>query len=262
MKSYMKKRYLAVIIVGVIVIILVCVYILNSYFKEISIGSEVSRMLEHEGLENCRIVKLGNYKEFYHEVDEITISKEDIDNYIEQELMNERVLEEITDTDKAICDKFNVDSVQEAYEYVKNLLYEEKKSEQRIQMENAFVQYVVDQSKFEMDEEAVEKYAATNAIFYDNIAFSNGMTLEQYANQYDDFYGDLYNEAEYDVKMFLVIGAIAFKENIKVDISQFEDICKKYNYSEAYLNENPEIEIYVYYNLLETKVFDFIFGSN
>lgn len=261
MKLYMKKRYLAVIIAGVIVTVLVCIYVLNSYFSEVCVRSEVSRMLEHEGLENCRIVKLGDYKEFCYEEDEITISKEEIDNYIEQELMNEMVSEKIADTEKAICDKFNADSVQEAYEYVKCLLYEEKKSEQRIQMENAFVQYVIEKSKFEMDEEAVEKYAATNAIFYDNIAFSNGMTLKQYANQYDDFYGDLYNEAEYDVKMFLVIGAIAFRENIKVDISQFEDICKRYNYSETYLEDNPEIEIYVYYNLLETKVFDFIFDA-
>ncbi len=346
MKMRLRKRYLIIISMIVLgVISALYMFLMKSRCVSLSIANEVSDMLEYEGLEECKITKMGCYDSYSFVPDKVIVQTQEVDDYIEEQVMTNRELieiidrtyikegdllevdykifvegeeifradndiwtiglddcnyevddillkseigdeffaktdiyyndkvveaeiegvilnnyeyEEIIDMDSKICEVFNVNCVQDAYDYVETIIYEEKKSKSEIEMKNDFIQYVLEKSKYELDESAIEKYAATNITYYQNCAFANGLTMEQYANQYEDFYGQMYEEAEYNVKAFLLIGAIASKENIEVTQSQFENVCQEYNYSEKYLKEHPEIEIYIYYSLLEANVFDFL----
>lgn len=62
-----------------------------------------------------------------------------------------------------------------------------------------------------------------------------------------------YNEAEHDIKQYIIVGALAERYSITVTDEELCDEYDKYGYDDAYIEENKERISYINYLLLETK---------
>ena len=191
------------------------------------------------------------------------------ENYYDRELIIEWVVKELlvcheqSLTDEFVKQQMGYESVVAYKESVKKQLEnEERKLNIKEQIRN-IINKEISVSKFVMDEEQVLEYAVEYVKTYKELANINNMTLEMYIKEVlniseDNFYDLCYEEAEKEIQRILIIGRIAFEQELKVTSNDIEKYCEIINMS--YTNMSSDEKISVRYNILEDKVYELFEG--
>ncbi|MBD5089004.1 MAG: hypothetical protein HDT30_09400 [Clostridiales bacterium] len=162
-------------------------------------------------------------------------------------------------TDKFVQENYGLKNIEEFYEYEKNCILEEKKAEQINEKREDIMEELIEKSIFNMDRNYLLDYAEVVYHEYEDMATGYGSSIEEFIKDFfnenlDEFYERCCNEAEKEIKKFLIIGAIANK--INVDISD-KDIEEKYENLNADNLDDMDIVLYKY-EILEEKVLNYL----
>ncbi len=144
---------------------------------------------------------------------------------------------------------YNLNTVDEYYQLIKQKLYSEKEKTSQLQQEEKYIQKVIEMFEITLNEEQSAQYAAKRYKDYLNMAQSLGMSMEEFTTQImgtseTQFEEECYEKSLEEIKEVLVIGAIAKERGI---ILSKEEISK-------YSTEDEHTQIQQYYELIRTKV--------
>lgn len=131
--------------------------------------------------------------------------------------------------------------------------------EQINQKREDIIQELIEKSLFNLDRNFILNYAEVVYYEYKDMAIGYGSSIEEFVRDFfnenmDQFYERCCNEAEKEIKRFLVIGAIANEINVVVSD---KDIEKKYENLDVDTLSDSDITMYKY-QLLEEKVLDYL----
>lgn len=89
------------------------------------------------------------------------------------------------------------------------------------------IKEIVQKTEYNIDKNQVANYSQKIVENYEYIAYLYGLTLEEYYTEEmgiskSEFFKKCYEEGVYDIKYFLTIGAIAFKEEIIISDGEYE----------------------------------------
>lgn len=162
-------------------------------------------------------------------------------------------------TDKFVQKNYGLKSVEAFYEYKKEHIIKEKELEQINQKREDIIQELIEKSSFNLDRNFILNYAEVIYYEYKDMAAGYGRSIEEFVRDFfnenmDQFYERCCNEAEKEIKRFLVIGAIANEINAVVSN---KDIEKKYENLDVDTLSDSDITMYKY-QLLEEKVLDYL----
>ena len=130
-------------------------------------------------------------------------------------------------TDEFVKTNYDLSSVDEFYRYLKETKELQLNQDAKMEAENQLFERAVQLCNYDLNEEEVLAVAIEIYDDYSNIAVASGVSVESYMQELllisnlDDVYEECYNEAEEKIKYELLIGAIAYRENINVE----EDKC-------------------------------------
>lgn len=246
-KTHKGKAIIAVSVLLTVVLCLALFLLRYSNAKKIQYHYIVADILKENHIENCFLVKFVDYKALDVVLLETPeVSEEEIQEYINN-LLKEYGTEELNE--QIYREEAGVDNEEEFLVYAADLLSERKKIALIAEARLAIQDDMITGSKFEIDMEEAAAYSMQYLSSYENLAVLYGMPLEEYYNTQlnmteDEFYQQCYNEGEKQIKWYLIVGAIAYAENIDV---KSDDI----NYE-----ENGEASLYLEYQYLENKVYD------
>lgn len=163
--------------------------------KALPINDIIATELIDKGIENSKIIsfcdntsKLGSL----HSYNPINITEDEISEY--------------------------VDGVLPPYEQLvetKEKLLNEKKRESIEKTDNAFLDRVAEDCRFEIDKREAAEYSEKIVEEYKNLAYVNGFEFEDYLRtelntSKDEFYDFCYDEGVKEIKRYLLIGAVSY----------------------------------------------------
>lgn len=162
-------------------------------------------------------------------------------------------------TDKFIQKNYGLKNVQEFYEYKKQHIIEEKEKELINQGREDIIEELIEKSTFNMDRNHTIDYAEVIYNEYKDMAIGYGCSIEEFIKDFfgenlEEFYERCCNEAEKEIKRFLVIGAIANKINIAVSDEDVERKFKDINIDDLSKNDFVMYK----YQVLEEKVLNYL----
>lgn len=186
--------------------------------KGLELSEIVSEIQKEKKFENCKIIELGDYSDISIHLKTPVISDEEYEANFNEEI------DGVTDlSDKNIEDLFGYPSL-EAFKQETNKSYmEHKKTLQIYDARTEVLDKIIERSKFELNSEEVVEHSKTIVYSYENLAIMYGYEdLDQYVEKeleisQDEFMENCIEEGKKQIKTFLVIGAIADKENINVE---------------------------------------------
>lgn len=162
-------------------------------------------------------------------------------------------------TDKFVQKNYGLKSVEAFYEYKKEHIKEEKETDLINQKREDIIEELIEKSSFNMDRNYILDYAEVVYHEYKDMATGYGSSIEEFIKDFfnenlDQFYERCCNEAEKEIKKFLIIGAIANKINVVISN---KDIEMKYENLNSDTLSKSDFTMYKY-QLLEEKVFDYL----
>ena len=219
------------------------------------IDARIQKMLGYMKIENCKIEKLAEYDSLQIELPEVTVSEEEIQENIDELLDiygEERVSEDF------VKKELEMNSVQEYYESVRKELAAFKRNQELVSARNKVMDALIKGSKFALDKESVAEYSVEVVDSYETEAYLYDMELGKYIEEElqmteEEFFEKCYQEGEELIKNYLIVGAIAKKENLEVteeDIEELSGVFKK-DFDEY----SEEEKAYIQYQILENKVY-------
>lgn len=124
-------------------------------------------------------------------------------------------------TDKFVKKYYGLSNVDEFYEYVKIKILEQKEFEAEAAAKEMLIYQVIQCYDYDLDDDVVLNYALNKYNDYELMANGYGTTMENFVLDFfgvtlEDFYESCYEDAENEIKEMLVIGAIAFEQNLSV----------------------------------------------
>lgn len=140
----------------------------------------------------------------------------------------------------------------EYYEYLYSIKLDEIKMENKNQLKQDFFEKAINECAFELDYDEVKAYTHQIVSSYKSSYSSFGMTLEDYYNGIlglteEEFFNQCTEEAIYEIKKYLLVGAISSYYNLTPSDDELCDYFKSKNISE---NEKK----YAAYTYLENAV--------
>ena len=211
-------------------------------------------MLQYLDATQSRLIKIGNIPNNRYD-NNITVTENDIISYLTQLLDDPNPLEKLND--EFVVKNTSYSNVEEYLDYVNRYLYLIKQNELYLSHKTDFLNSVISSSVFSLNEEDILRHSAYIVKSYEQIAQSFNVSLEEYYSAYnyskEQFYTRCYNEAEHDIKQYIIVGALAERYSITVTDEELCDEYEKYGYDDAYIEENKERISYINYLLLETK---------
>ena len=213
-KKFENKRVIDAVIVSSIIFVSIFVYLLKSSSKYCEIHPVIEVMMNELSLSDCYLKTIGDYSDINYELDIPQISNEKIQSYIESEKLKYGI-EEITS--EFVMENYGCNSIDDFNQLVENRLSEQEKIEMILSTRQLIVKQLIEQCSFELDPDTVAQYALEVVNDYETGAYLYNMSLEEYCSiilkiSYDDFFDFVYDESEYLIKTYLVIGAVAFDE--------------------------------------------------
>lgn len=118
-------------------------------------------------------------------------------------------------TSEFVYQNFDCNSIDDFYNLLENKLSEREKIKMILSARQSIVKRLIEQCSFELDPNIVARYSLEVVNSYETDAYLYGMSLEEYCSEileisYDDFFDFCYDEGEYLIKTYLVIGVVAF----------------------------------------------------
>lgn len=165
-------------------------------------------------------------------------------------------------TDKFVQKNYGLKTVEEFYEYEKECIAKEKETELLNQKKAAIIEELIEKSSFDTDNNFVLDYAEVVYHEYENMATGYGNSIEEFIKDFfnenlDEFYERCCNEAENEIKRFLVIGAVADKINVVISDKDIEE------YGNLKIDDLDDKNIISYkYEVLEEKVWNYLIKRN
>jgi FKBP-type peptidyl-prolyl cis-trans isomerase (trigger factor) len=158
--------------------------------------------------------------------------------------------------------ELGISSVEEYYEHVKSLLMSEAIGMAEEDEKASIIKYIVDNSKFRLNEDVVISNAVTIYNEHKMTANSLALTISEYANiilniSEDQLYEECYAESAYQIKLYLTIGGIAHKEGLTVTEQELSDFVGVAGYGEYDLS--GRVLCYMEYSVLEGKVLSYVY---
>lgn len=157
-------------------------------------------------------------------------------------------LSDFIPNDESIREVFGANSLEDFYSNVLIDLENEKKQECWAQIQAA----LIENSTFEINDEVL--IAATTSVVTQEKLYSavfgedfEAYLFDNYGLSKAEFYDFCYDKCEDDIKLYLVIGAIAYCEDIHMDTSTFESYCLSYGLDPLSINEEDSCYIHYYY---------------
>lgn len=248
MKKIFSNHKLVIGAVILFSIILVSIFVCPLYSSDnySEIHPCVKAMMNELSITDCYVKSVGNYSDIAYQLDSPQISSEAIESYITS-VKSEYGIQEINE--KFVNEQFDCNSVDDFYELVESKLSEQEKVKLILSTRKLIMEQLLEQCSFELNPDIVAQYSLYIVNNYEADAFLYNMSLEEYCSSilgisYDDFFDFCYDEGEYLIKTYLVIGAIALnelegytKEDIPTDEQDIYD-----SYQEI---ENQVYEIFI-----------------
>lgn len=146
----------------------------------------------------------------------------------------------------------------------KNAIRKDLEEEKIAHAWDGFIDYIVESSDFELDEATLYDRAAELALQAEGQAIAENMTMDEYTMRTMgfsevQFYHQCYSICQKNVQEFLLVGAIAAAESLKVTNQKFQEYCLKNDLVKGNLPE--EEKIYVYYYVLRNEIIKMIFDQ-
>lgn len=216
-------------------------------------------MLSSIGIHNSSVKSIANIpnKTYSYEVE---ITNDDVQAYISDILeANDGGMEL---TDEFVLTHTEYKSVNEFINYIETYVKMSKQHQNYLNHKKEFLNYLVKKSVFNIDENEIVEYALTIIESYETDAKVLNMSLEDYYNSMlmseDDFFNKCYSDAEYEIKTYLIVGALSEKYHISITEDDLNIEFKKYGYDEDYLEKNKDTIKYVKYHCLEEKTLRYL----
>lgn len=195
----------------------------NIQLQGYDINPLVKEMLETSGIYNSKIIKIERYEDIKEYISNPEVSNEEINNAIDDIKVQWNIS---TFSDEFINSEYGVDSYVEFEKYIYERILTRKKVEVIIAARHRVMEQLISRCSFQLDESEVARYSLNIISGYEDEAYLYGITLEEYCNRileisYDKFFERCYEEGEYTIKSYLIIGAIAMLENISIADKEF-----------------------------------------
>lgn len=168
------------------------------------------------------------------------------------------VYEKCTLDETFVFNHFGLNSIDEFYEYCYEQLRQQRLSDLKHDMEDLLFKNLIAICSFEIDKNEIANYSITYVKSYESIAEIYNMDLEEYAQSQmgmtmDAFYDYCYSIGEFEIKKYLLVGAIANDLNYGVSSEEYEARLTQ-------LGESNSDKSYVEYLVLKEKVINYFFG--
>ena len=122
-------------------------------------------------------------------------------------------------TDAFVKENFELESVEEFYQFLKSNEESQRQRALEIEAQNQLMNQAVQSCKYSLDENEVLQVALEIYLGYEEGAQTYGASMEEYMSTFmgvtEVIYDACYSEAEEKIKRELMIGAIAFHRNIE-----------------------------------------------
>ena len=202
----------------------------------------VEKMLSYMEIDNCLISALPQYDNLSIKLFAPTVLPDEVEQYIDNILQDWK---QPYLTDAFVQEAYNVDSISEFKEKIASILTEQKKIALIANARSEVVNQLLSHSKFSINEHSIAKYALQAVEFYETDAYTSNLSFDEYISQkYGDqqtFYESCYQNACSEIKEYLLIGAIAYKEGLLTDTS--------------WIDSAEEGEVYMMYQDLENTFY-------
>ncbi len=141
---------------------------------------------------------------------------------------------------------------------VENKLFAIKKEELENNSIEDFIDIIIDNSKFKLDESVIVDNAVSYYYQYNSMSNIYDMSLEEYLGNVLEYEGDIYNlcyeESAHEIKRYLVIGFLAKEQNITITSEDINNFCQINNID--FNSVTNEQACFIKYNIIEKKVID------
>lgn len=223
----------------------------NEMLEEAMIGSRVDEEFIVElNISDDRMgaQQIGKIAEFH-------IYVKSINEYITPEVTNEFVKNNYSEE--------GLKTAKEFFDWIKKLCQQNKDNEIYIKNKNNIINELIAKSKFEIKKEEIGTYSYNIYEKYERIAYIYGYnSVDRYYQEVlklteDEFFNMCYIEGEREIKEYLLIGAIAVKENMMITNEELEKYCIE-NGEKYTENMNETIKNVYMYNILQNKIYKFL----
>lgn len=166
--------------------------------------------------------------------------------------------------DEFVRSEFGYDTVDEYMAFLYEELKNNKESYAHQQEIQSIYDVIIENSEFEIDEDAVVRHAAEIYKLFEDKAYILNMDMASFAQNYygcnaEDLYGIAYEKSCKEAEQYLVVGAIIVKENISVSQMELEKKCQYYNVDLSNMDEKELC--YIVYDILKEKVDDLLYDK-
>ncbi len=167
-------------------------------------------------------------------------------------------------TDEFVKQRFNIASVEEYYNYIRELLMEEKKAQaEKVAVDDLYKE-IIDRCTINIDIDEVASYSQKIVEEYGQLAYLYNMSIDEYIGQVlekdiDIFYEECYNYGEFEIKKYLVVGAIYSELGYQISDELYREMCEELEcgYEEAKADEY--IDALIQYKIMQQKLVDFFY---
>lgn len=159
-------------------------------------------------------------------------------------------------TGSEVLSENNFQTISQYYEYLYNMKVNEVKLENANQLKECFYEKAIKECVYDLNYNEVKDYSFDIVKDYETSYSAFGMTLEEYYNGMlglteEEFFNQCVEEAIYEIKKYLLVGAISAYYNLTPTESELNEYFKTNNISEndkkyacfTYL-ENTIIQLY------------------
>lgn len=184
----------------------------NQSSNEVILDNCVAEILRIEEITNCKIIKYPSYSDVEIFLEKPSVTENDINQYIEQ--MGKTPEELKNEYDKK---NVSVNSYEAYIEDIKEEVLINKEINLIAEAREKVINKLMETAEFTMDSDVVANYAVDFVMSYEKEAQLYELSLKEYCSQvlrvpYEQLFDICYSDAERQIKKYLLIGAIAYRE--------------------------------------------------
>ena len=166
-------------------------------------------------------------------------------------------------TDQLVQDKYSLNSVEEYYDSCRKFILNERIRIEKEREKEALLEKIMKESKFSLNKEEISKFSLQFVEIEKNLASIYELDLDTYINTIlntskDIFFQKCYEQGEYEVKKYLLIGAIFSDLEYSISEHDKELMCEKMGYKYQDVIKDKYTNAIVEYAIMEQKVWEYL----
>lgn len=170
-------------------------------------------------------------------------------------------------TDEFVQKKFNVSSVKEYYKSCRDSMQHDRNAQEIKVAEEELIKNIIEHCEFCIDINEIATYSKKIVNEYEQFAYLYNMSITDYIEKVlnediDSFYEKCYNYGEYEIKKYLVIGAICDELNLVISYEQFEKKCEDLGYNDEQVKQDEYLDAQIQYQIMEQMVLDVFYNKD